>query len=75
MIEDLGKKIRIARIYREMIQFKVAKASKIQESKLSKIENGHIYPTIKELDSISTALNVPLEFWLMPKERIPESLP
>ena len=56
----LGAKIRAIRRERELSVLDLSNASDISAGMLSKIENGQISPSLSTLQSIASALNVPL---------------
>src|SRR5258706_8635178 len=56
----LGAKIRAIRRERDLSVLDLSTASNISAGMLSKIENGQISPSLSTLQSIASALNVPL---------------
>ncbi len=69
-MNELGKKIKEARIARKMTQSEVV-GDFITRNMLSQIENGTATPSIKTLEYLSCVLDVPL-FQLMPDHLDPE---
>src|SRR5258708_9170542 len=56
----LGAKIRVIRREKDLSVLDLSNASNISAGMLSKIENGQISPSLSTLQSIASALNVPL---------------
>lgn len=60
MSAKLARKIKAFRKEREMTQLKLAEKAGIAQSFLSNIENGLQSPSLKNLEKISKALEIPL---------------
>lgn len=58
---SLGRQLKIVREARGFSQWDLSNRTGIDRSRLSLIENGHIEPTIEQLESIKIALNWTLE--------------
>lgn len=58
----IGARLKAQRLKRHMTQESLAEAAEITTVYLSKIENGHVRPTLELLDSICTLLDCDLGY-------------
>ena len=71
VIEDFGKKIKVAREARGLTQEELAKRLAIKESKLHKYETGSFVPTMDMIHSLERALGITLtESYVEKKQEI-----
>lgn len=62
--KKLGKKIKLARIEKDMTQVDLAQATKIMQKSVSSYETGQSLPTLETLEKIAKALNKPFSYFL-----------
>lgn len=60
VLQDLGQKIKAARINKHLTQSALAELCKCEKAAMSRIESGHINLTLLTLQKISKALDVPM---------------
>lgn len=60
VLQDLGQKIKAARINKHLTQSALADLCKCEKAAMSRIESGHINLTLLTLQKISKALDVPM---------------
>ena len=58
-MENIGHKIKLIRQAKRVSQLELAKATGIDNSRLSLIENGYVEPTSEQLAKIKAALHWP----------------
>lgn len=56
MSNDIGRKIKLIRQAKKISQLELSKATAIDNTRLSLIENGHVQPTDEQLSRIREAL-------------------
>src|SRR6202171_1464558 len=66
-VENIGQRIRQLRESRSMTQSQLQSRSKVSRSYLSRIESGHMTPSLGTLEKISEALNVGLNRFFIPE--------
>jgi DNA-binding XRE family transcriptional regulator len=59
-LEELGVKIRSARLNHPLTQVELAGRCDMEKSSVSRIESGKANPTVRSLFKIATALNAPV---------------
>jgi transcriptional regulator with XRE-family HTH domain len=65
LVKNVGKTIKFLRLKAEIKQYDLAEKVKITPSYLSSIENGHKFPEMSILESISKEFNITLSLLLM----------
>ena len=60
----LGKRIKLARIERDMTQVDLAKATDIMQKSISLYERGQSIPTLETLEKIAKVLKKPFGYFL-----------
>ena len=63
--EELGRNIRLARVYRGLTQKKLAQMLYVDRSTISYYESGKILPTIFLLIDLSKKLKIKLKWFLL----------
>jgi len=60
----LGKRIKLARVERDMTQVDLAAATKILQKNISRYERGEALPTLDTLEKLAKALKKPYGYFL-----------
>ena len=62
--KKLGKKIKLARIEKDMTQADLAEATEIMQKSISRYETGISLPTLETLEKIAKVLKKPFGYFL-----------
>lgn len=62
--KKLGKRIKLARVERDMTQDQLAEAIKAKQKSISRYETGMSIPSLETLEKISKALKKPFGYFL-----------
>jgi transcriptional regulator with XRE-family HTH domain len=62
--KKLGKKIKLARVERDMTQADLAKATEIMQKSISRYETGQSLPTLETLEKMAKVLKKPFGYFL-----------
>ena len=71
---DVGNRLKQFRELRGLSQSKIEKRTGLVRSYISRVENGHISPSVATLEKFARALDMPLYQLLYEGEKPPESL-
>lgn len=62
--KTIGKRIKMARVEKDMRQIDLSIKSKVTQRMISQYENGKVFPTIYTLEKIRVALNKTFDYFL-----------
>jgi transcriptional regulator with XRE-family HTH domain len=71
---DVGKRLRHFRELKGLSQSKIEERTGLVRSYISRVENGHISPSVETLEKFARALDMPLYQLLYEGEKPPKSL-